>query len=46
MGFKSEKIFAKKATAVVLDVTAMAENERLKEYARRRYSSSLMPGIN
>ena len=46
IGFKSEKTFAKKATAVVLEVTAMALNERLKEQASRLCSSFEMLGIS
>ena len=39
MGLTSESAFARNATAVVLEVTAIARNERLKAYAILRRSS-------
>ena len=46
IGLISDKEFARKATAVVLEVTAMARKERLKAYASLLFSSLAIMGIN
>ena len=46
IGRMSDAALARNATAVVLDVTAIARKERLNAYARRRFSSFAMNGMN
>ena len=46
IGLISEAAFARKATAVVLEVTAMARNERFQAYASLLFSSPAIMVIN
>ena len=46
IGRMSDAALARKATAVVLEVTAIARNDRLKAYAIRRFSSEAIKGMN
>ena len=39
IGLMSDSVFARKAAAVVLEVTVIARKERLNEYATRLFSS-------
>ena len=46
IGLISEEALARKATAVVLEVTAMARNDLLKAYAILRFSLLARTGIS
>ena len=46
IGLISDEALARKATAVVLEVTAIARNDLLKAYAILRLSSAAIAGIN